>query len=155
MTRRHATAVAVAVVAMLLALAPPLWIRATGHEVTLDIAPVDPPSLLRGNYVALRYEVDDELIAGFDRYDGDDVYVLYADERPARALGVSREKPRLADGQFCLRGYLEGDLRYPALEQVFVTAERGRELERALGRMVARVAVTDGCRAVMIGLEPL
>ena len=49
MTRRHVIAVGVALLSMLVVLVPPLWVRATGDEVTLEIRPVDPLSLFRGN----------------------------------------------------------------------------------------------------------
>ena len=44
MSRRHAIAVAVAIAAMVAALLPPLWIQATGDDVVLEVAPVDPLS---------------------------------------------------------------------------------------------------------------
>ena len=58
MSRRHAIAVAVAIAAMVAALLPPLWIQTTGDDVVLEVAPVDPLSLFRGNYVDLTYDLD-------------------------------------------------------------------------------------------------
>ena len=61
MSRRHAIAVAVAIAAMVAALLPPLWIQTTGDDVVLEVAPVDPLSLFRGNYVDLTYDLDFEV----------------------------------------------------------------------------------------------
>jgi uncharacterized membrane-anchored protein len=152
-TRRHAIAVAVALAAMLIALVPPLWVRATGDEVTLGIRPVDPLSLFRGNYVDLRY--DAVLPGGLVRNEDDAVYAVFADTRPGRLLRVSDSRPDLAADEFCVRGRLAGDrVEFPHLEQFFVTAERGQDLERNLDDMVAVLRVTGGCRAVLVDLEP-
>ena len=154
MNRRHMIAVAVALATMLIALAPPLWVRATGEEVTLGIRPVDPLSLFRGNYVDLRYDAQlpvDDLPAG----ELDAVYAVFSDTRPGRLLRISEDRPELGADEFCVRGRFAGDrVEFPHLEQFFVTAERGRELERNLGDMVAVLRVTDGCRAVLVDLEP-
>jgi hypothetical protein len=150
-TRRHLVAVGVAFLAMLAVLLPPLWVRATGDEVTLAIEPVDPLSFFRGNYVDLRYDVD--LPREPDDLDGA-VYAVFADERPGRLLRVTENRPDVDDGEFCVRGQAEyGDLSFPHLEQFFVTPERGLELERRLSEMVAVLKVTGGCRAVLVDIE--
>ena len=151
MTRRHVIALLVACASMLAVLGPPLWIRSTGEEVTLEIRPVDPLSLFRGNYVDLRYDVD----MPSDMSDVNAaVYAVFADERPGRLLRVSRDRPDLDDGEFCIRGEAQyGSLSFPQLEQFFVTAELGLELERQLNDMVAVIKVTGGCRAVLTDLE--
>jgi GDYXXLXY protein len=151
MTRRHLIAIAVALLAMVVVLVPPLWVRATGDEVTLAIRPVDPLSLLRGNYVDLAYDVDLPP-AGRD-FDGV-VYAVFADVRPGRLIRVVEQRPDPGPGEFCLRGRAEyGRLSFPTLEQFFVTPERGRELERRLGEMVAVIKVTGGCRAVLTDIQ--
>ncbi len=151
MTRRHVIAVGVALLSMLVVLVPPLWVRATGDEVTLEIRPVDPLSLFRGNYVDLRYDI------GLPRDAPDDdgaVYAVFADERPGRLLRVVEDRPDLDDGEFCVRGeVMYGDVTFPHLEQFFVTPERGRELEQRLGEMVAVLKVTGRCRAVLVDIE--
>lgn len=153
MTRRHVIAVAIALGAMLFALAPPLWVRTTGDEVTLAVLPVDPLSLFRGNYVDLRY--DAELPDGAVRLDDDAVYAIFADTRPGELLRVSESRPDLSPDEFCVRGRLAGStVEFPNLEQLFVTAERGRDLEQILDDMVAVLRVTGGCRAVLVDLEP-
>jgi uncharacterized membrane-anchored protein len=150
-TRRYVIAVVVALLAMLTVLLPPLWVRTTGAEVTLEIRPVDPLSLFRGNYVDLRYDVE----APSGIYDIDRaVYAVFADERPGRLLRVVEDRPDLDDGEFCLRGRAEyGSLSFPQLEQFFVTPELGRELENRLNEMVAVIKVTGRCRAVLVDIE--
>ncbi len=156
MSRRQVVAVGVAVAAMLAALLPPAWVHATGEEVTLAIQPVDPLSLFRGNYVDLRYDIPAESSEELDDSDVA-VYALFADERPGRLLQVSADRPSPGPGQFCLRGRLHwGSLSFPDLEQVYVTPERGREIEDDLvgTDMVAVIKVTSRCRAVIVDVEP-
>ena len=151
MTRRHVIAVVVALLAMSAVLLPPLWVRATGDEVTLAIRPVDPLSLFRGNYVDLRYDVEmPREMSNLDRA----IYAVFPDERPGRLLGVVEDRPDLDNGEFCIRGRAEyGSLSFPQLEQFFVTPERGRELESRLNEMVAVLKVTSRCRAVLVDIE--
>jgi uncharacterized membrane-anchored protein len=152
MSRRQVVALAVGIVAMLLALGPPLWIRATGSEVTLAIEPVDPLSLFRGNYVDLRYSI--EVPGGVDGLHDESVYVVFADERPARALRVSGDRPSPGEGEFCLRGrYRGGEVALAHLEQFYVTPEKGRELEENLRGYLAVVKVTDSCKSILVDIE--
>ncbi len=152
MTRRHVIAIAVAIGAMLAALLPPVWVTATGDTVYLEIEPVDPLSLFRGNYVDLRYNVSVEIPSEIDWDDA--VYVVFADDRPARALRVSVDRPKLSPGEFCMHGLARsGNVDFPHLEQFFVTPEKGREIEEELRRYLAVIKVTGGCRAVLVDLE--
>ncbi len=152
MTRRHLIAVAVAVSAMLAALLPPLWVSATGETVYLEIEPVDPLSLFRGNYVDLRYDASVDIP---DEIDWDDaVYVVFTDDRPASAVRASVGRPDLGPGEFCLRGRARSSsVDFPQLEQFFVTPEKGREIENNLRRYLAVIKVTGSCRAVLVDLE--
>lgn len=57
------------------------WIQTNGREVLLPLAPVDPRSLMQGDYMALRFALTDEIeaarvdgtlpAAGQPRYEGD------------------------------------------------------------------------------------
>lgn len=108
MSRRHAIAVAVAIAAMVAALLPPLWIQTTGDDVVLEVAPVDPLSLFRGNYVDLTYDLDFEVDdTGRDRsWEWNEVvYVVFDDARPANGSGSTnrdqdshRARPAFAAG---------------------------------------------------------
>jgi len=154
MTKRHIIAVAVAVTAMVLALAQPLWISSTGTEVALGLRPVDPLSLLRGNYVDLDYEID--IAAPAELGWRQPVYVVFDDERPANALRASSELPDLAPGETCIQGETRGSgrIEFPALEQYFVTPEQGGRLERDLGNMVGVIKTTGGCRSILVDIQP-
>lgn len=152
MMRRHVIAVAVAMATMLVALVPPLWVSATGDEVYLQIEPVDPLSLFRGNYVDLRYDVDVDIPSEIDWDDA--VYVVLTGDRPAVALRATADRPDLAPGEFCMRGRARSDsVDFPQLEQFFVTPEKGREIETNLRRHLAVIKVTGGCRAILVDLE--
>ena len=157
MTRRHLIAVAVAITVMLVALVPPLWIQTTGDELVLEIAPVDPLSLFRGNYVDLRYDLDTDAVAeavpgGFNT----PVYVVFDALRPANVVRFTEARPGLATGETCLLGRVRGSGRveFPALQQYFVTPEEGSRLEDELSSMVAVIKTTGSCRAILTTLEP-
>jgi len=153
MTRRHVIAVAIAVSAMLAALAQPLWIQLTGNEVTLELRPVDPLSFFRGNYVDLDYDL--ELAAPDDLEWGDPVFVVFDESRPSRPLRATATRPDLASGESCIRGRVGSNqsVRFPSLEQFFVTSEKGRQLENDLDNMVGVVRATDSCRAILTNVE--
>ncbi len=155
MTRRHAIAIVIALVAMFLSLAQPLWIRTTGDELALALEPVDPLSLFRGNYVDLRYDVDVNLSDGTAW--NDVIYVVFDDARPANVIRTSSERPDLGDGETCLRGETRGRGKpvFPEIEQYFVTSTEGRRLERDLGNMVGVLKTTSSCRAILITIEPI
>lgn len=152
MNRRHAVAIIVALLAMVAALAQPLWIRSTGTEVALELRPVDPLSLFRGNYVDLNYDTPVET---GDRYWGDPVFVVFNDERPAQALRLADDRPTLSSGETCLQGTVRssGRVGFPDLEQFFVTPEEGGRLERELGTMVGVIRATGSCRSILVGIE--
>lgn len=153
MTRRHLIAVLVGLAAMLITLVPPLWIRTTGDEVALELRPVDPLSLFRGNYVDLRYDVPiDVPLAVRD----ETVYVVFDDARPANAVRVETSPPELAAGETCIRGEARGssEVAFPQLEQYFVTAEQGKQLEQDLRDTLGVIRTTGSCRAVLVKLEP-
>jgi len=154
MTRRHLIAVAVALAAVVVALAQPLWISSTGNDVALDLQPVDPLSLFRGNYVDLRYDVSVEVTP--DLKWSDSVYVVFDDGRPANALRSSAQRPTLFPGETCIRGMVrrDGQVDFPDLEQFFVTPEEGLRLERNLNDMVGIVRTTGSCRAILTAIEP-
>lgn len=154
MTRRHLIALAVALATMMIALVPPLWIRATGDEVALGLRPVDPLSLFRGNYVDLRYDLDVPLVESLPS-DGA-VYVVFDDARPANALRATPDRPKLTDSETCIRGRVDfSGVSFPELEQYFVTQQDALELERNLTDMLGIIRTTSSCRAVLVELVPI
>jgi len=153
MTRRHAIAVAVGLIAVLVAALPPLWVRATGDEVALALAPVDPLSLFRGNYVDLAYDID--MAPPPTVAPGGGVFVVVDGSRPATVLRITHRRPTLDTDEHCLRGRATGNqVTLPELEQFFVTPEQGAELEQQLSDMVGIVKTTRSCRSQLVRLEP-
>lgn len=154
MIRRQAIAAVIGLIAIGLAMAQPIWIRATGEEITLDIQPIDPLSFFRGNYVDLDYDIE-----GPGRTDlsvnGATAYVVVNGSRPADVLRVTLDRPKLAEGEFCIRGRVDYErVAFPNLEQFFVTPELGREIEDSLNSMVAVVKTTGACRSVLVDVQP-
>jgi uncharacterized membrane-anchored protein len=132
-----------------------------GTEIVLRTVPVDPRDLLRGQYVALRYEISTvrpELVRGGAAAlrPGESVYVVLEDRGDAwEAREVGRERP--SAGTF-VRGTVTGggpslSLRY-GIESYFVTPERARELEASArrGMLRMRVAVDREGHAVLRGV---
>lgn len=165
-------------------LAHMVWDRETltrsGRQIDLDVIPVDPRSLFRGDYVILGYEISQvpyELIGGKVRR-GEKVFVQLA-----RANGVwtpkavSRELPsdRAALGADVVlaahvmhapredmsstepgvpRPRSNITLRY-GIESFFVPEGSGREIERDVSakKVVAHIAVDDYGRAAIRALS--
>lgn len=154
MRSRQAKAVIIGLVAICLAIAQPLWTRATGDEITLDIRPIDPQSLFRGNYVDLNYDIERPGVSDFAD-NGATAYVVVNGDRPADILRVGLERPTLADGEFCIRGKVEIDrMVFPHLEQFFVTPELGLEIENSINSMVAVIKTTSACRSILVDIQP-
>lgn len=138
---------------MFASLAQPLWIRTTGTEVSLELRPVDPLSLFRGNYVDLDYDTP---VDTGNRNWGDPVFVVFDNARPANAVKVSDDRPSLAEGETCLGGHVQSDGRvgFRTLEQFFVTEEDGSRLENDLSSMVGVIRTTGSCRSILVSIEP-
>lgn len=147
----------------------PLW---TGEEVRLQIAPVDPRSLFRGNYARLTYTVatvESKLFAGPKRTvrKGEVVYVFLeeAEDDVWHATRVQLEQP--LSGLF-LRGRLtqtwpgtEQPLRVRyGIEAWFAPKEKALAIEQAVrrrqgqeARAYAVVAVSRSGRAALARLD--
>lgn len=136
-------------------------IVAGGTEVVLQTIPVDPRDILRGQYVALRYEISTlrpDLVGGgvAALRTGDTVYVVL-EERGAAWVAVAAQRERPATGVF-LRGTVAGaagalSVRY-GIESYFVDPDRARDLEQAArrGQLRMRVAVDQDGRGVLRGV---
>lgn len=171
MNRKTLVAVAIQVAAMLVVLLPPLVVKATGTVVYLETDKMDPRALFRGDYVILGYQeaqgrLPGDLATEARRW-GRPVYVTFTTDRPARFVAVGLERPELEPGQVCIAGRprLFGrevpagstglSVDFPSIAQYFVPEGEGGELERQRGEnLLARVAVSGRCGAVLLGLEP-
>lgn len=141
----------------------------TGREITLDVVPVDPRSLFRGDYVILSYDVSrlGPGVLSEQPPRGGTVYVAIARGEDGRWKAVAASSVALApeNGRVILKGRL--DRAWPGapgeratarvtygIESYFVPEGTGRELERQVGekRISAVVAVDASGNAAIKGL---
>jgi uncharacterized membrane-anchored protein len=150
-----------------------VWERArllqTGREVTLDVVPVDPRSLFRGDYVVLSYAISrlgNGLLADPPARGGT-VYVTLAQDGEGRwaPVAAGQTPPEPEAGRVTLKGRLERAwqgapgaqgtaLVTYGIESYFVPEGRGRELERLVRdkRIAAVLAVDASGTAAIKGL---
>jgi len=120
---------------------------ATGREIVLKTAPIDPRSLFRGDYVRLNYVIgsldyaDMEGDKDFDRHDR--VYVMLREHEDGwKAVSIHREMPAHGPESVIIRGEVQYsgiwtgsetrdgiNIRY-GIENYFVPEGEGRALER-------------------------
>jgi len=146
----------------------PLW---TGERVRLEIEPVDPRSMFRGNYARLGYSVasvNTSLFSGPSERlrKGEVVYVVLEQEDESwRAGGIQLSKP--VSGVF-LRGRLQRNwsadqssfgVRY-GIEAWFAPRETAIEIEQATrrrqgedARAFAEIAIASSGRAALVELD--
>ncbi len=143
----------------------------TGREVTLEVVPVDPRSLFRGDYVILSYSISripSDLLQGPAPARHAPVYVrLNREGETWRAVGVTAAYPgSLAAGEVVLKAKLRYDawptngarsrpvtLAY-GIESYFVPEGKGRELESLVRekKIAAVLAVGRDGEAAIKGL---
>lgn len=151
-----------------------IWERAsllaTGREVVLDVVPVDPRSLFRGDYVILGYDMSRiDLPSGMPRPQrGEDIYVTLqkGDGDRWAVAGASLERPTgTASDQVVLKGRVQysslgsgqappqTSVRY-GIESFFVPEGTGRELEALVRekKLSALIAVDSEGNAGIKGL---
>lgn len=142
-------------------------ILASGREVRLKVVPVDPRSLISGDYVILSYDLS-TVTASVDapgKYRvGDAVYVRLTD-----VVGGLSEGGEVADRPFASGLFLRGTVRQAwehsdsaqrlrveyGIESWYVPEGTGREVERKAreGRLVAVLAVTGDGRSALKAIE--
>lgn len=159
-------AVAIAQTAVLLYM---IWDRAnlvaTGREIVLDIVPVDPRSLMRGDYVIFSYDISNKPAGGApgEFRSGEAVHVTIDNASGKwNIAAVSKDTPAtVTPTQLVLKGFIvnawagEGQrqdlmLRY-GIESYFIPEGTGGDLEKLVGekKMQAIVAVgRDGTAAI-------
>lgn len=161
MSRRILVAVCIQVFVMGLVLVPPLMVRATGTVVYLETEKMDPRALFRGDYVILGYTLAQNILpqqqASEARRKFIPVFVTMTTDRPARFVAVGFERPQPKEGQVCIVGRSrgQGSVDFPQIAQFFVPEGTGHAIEQARGaNLLAKVAVSDSCKALLLGLEP-
>ena len=147
----------------------------SGQEVRLEIVPIDPRDLFRGDYVVLNYQigtvnVPSDVTTHFTR--GQQVFVtLRPDENnTARAVAVSAERPAVTGTDIVISGFVTAPstcmlnetgardcklgtraagLRY-GLESYFVPQGEGRKIEQtARGSLEVVAAVAPSGQAAI------
>jgi uncharacterized membrane-anchored protein len=137
-----------------------------GRELRLEVVPIDPRDLFRGDYVTLNYTISRvraDALAGDDDFSyGDTIYVALADDKTATAL--SHTPP--ASGVFLKGTVNDVDIRSVCddgngeckaygvaynLEKFFVPEGTGRELEQLRNeqKISVDVAVASDGRAAL------
>jgi uncharacterized membrane-anchored protein len=148
-----------------------IWERASllanGREVVLEVMPVDPRSLFRGDYVILGYDISRLNAPSPTPHRGDDIYVtLQKGAGDTWSAVASSPQPPVGTGpdQVVLKGrvdYISSPAQGPAqafvhygIESFFVPEGTGRELEALVRekKLSAIVAVGAGGDAGIKGL---
>lgn len=134
-----------------------------GREIVLDVRPVDPRSLFRGDYVILDYGAlsrPDRALLGDLPKDTRSVYVTARmDAEGWTAAAVTETYPESVDAEdVVLKGEMKGRsgqrIRY-GIESYFVPEGEGKRLEKLIGKgeLKVVVAVGAGGRTGIKGLE--
>lgn len=137
-----------------------------GHTVVLKTAPVDPRDMFRGEYVILRYEIEEEAYDEMSYYepeDGSSAYVLlYKDSRGVGQVSrVYDYDDRLNPSDVYIKGEVKnGRVRFADLEQYYVPEGLGLKIEAMpRGSLYVEVRIKGGqARIVQLldeNLEPL
>jgi uncharacterized membrane-anchored protein len=118
---------------------------ASGKHVLLHVEPVDPNDPVRGEYVALSYDISRVPGADADGAGPRDVYVIL--ERRGRAwTGLRATGERPADGETFIRGVARnGTIEY-GIETYYVEEGESPRYERAIARqeLYVDVVLDDG-----------
>ena len=147
-----------------------------GREIVLDVKPVDPRSLFRGDYVILNYGALSQLEAALLRDVPEGTQTLYVTlrqgsgaegQREWQPLAASADYPDpVADGDVVLRADVDdrfgrhfaraGPVRVTyGIESYFVPEGEGKRLEKFIrkGEMKVIAAVAADGRAAIKGIE--
>lgn len=151
-----------------------IWDRAellaNGREVVLEVVPVDPRSLFRGDYVNLNYDIGRvPTPKGVERpRRGSEIFVTLAKDEGGhwKAVDTSLERPaRVGADNVVLKGRVGYNFTPTAttdatsrvdygIESYFVPEGKGRDLEKLVGqkKIAVLVAVDDDGNAGIKGL---
>jgi uncharacterized membrane-anchored protein len=119
---------------------------ARGQDVVLRTAPVDPVDLVRGRYVALRYD-----ISSLQAPEDATVYVpLHREGDHWTGSLATTDKPD--DGVFIRGRSTPGGIVY-GIETYYADEDEARRLEGQAGNLLVRVSLDDDGKARIEGLE--
>jgi uncharacterized membrane-anchored protein len=148
-----------------------IWQRAhllsSGREIVLEVVPVDPRSLFRGDYVALGYDITRVPVTEGKMRRGATIYVTLqkAGDRWHPQTASTKKPENLAADQVVIKGRVEyasaptstapgqANVHY-GIEDFFVPEGTGAELEKLVGqkKLDALIAVDDAGNAGIKGL---
>lgn len=139
-----------------------------GKEIRLQTVPIDPRDLLYGDYVVLKYDINQinaSLWMGPGKILGDNkiVYVVIKPNekntnKTYEAVGIYDQKPTVQGEEVALRGTLEYrdnsyiHVKY-GLETYYIAENTGKKLEEQVGTLVTKVKVAPWGRAILEGIE--
>ena len=126
-----------------------------GKEVLLEIRPVDPRDLLRGDYVTLDFNISHY---GKYRLPYRDINViLKTDENNVADIAfVTQDNDKSLEKELYLKGTVTRNRIKYGIESYFVKENTGREIERKINsnsKSYARVKIAPNGKAKVIGLE--
>lgn len=134
-------------------------IISTGTEVLLKTRPIDPRDLLRGEYVVLRYEIEndervrEEINRNGNLTDGSPLFVrLTTDSNQLGTIAEVRvQKPDFSNGLWIRGEISRNGIRFPSLEQYFVPEGMGKPIERIRNDVYVKARILNG-EARIVGL---
>ena len=122
-----------------------------GRTVLLRLAPIDPRSLLQGDYMALRYAMADEVAAAAKEAGiGDGTVIVELDENDVARFVAPDRGQALADRQQRLVFRKRGETVRLASDAFFFEEGRGGFFEAA---RYGELRVADDGTAVLVGLR--
>lgn len=126
-----------------------------GKEVLLEIRPVDPRDLLRGDYVTLDFNIS-HYGESYLPY-GDINVILKTDENNVAEISfVAQDNDKSLEKELYLKGkVIRNTIKY-GIESYFVKENTGREIEQKINsssKSYARVKIAPNGKAKVLGLE--
>lgn len=120
-----------------------------GAVTILKTRPVDPRDLFRGEYVILRYEIENDEKITSEAKEMDNGSILYIKLQEdtngiAYVDEVTRKKPASYEGLWIIAEINRKQARFPSLEQFYVPEGAGGPIERMRDKLHARVVLSDG-----------
>ena len=133
---------------------------AFGEEIVLEVAPVDPRDLFRGDYVRLGYEISrislNETPHALGFSNGEAIYGTLSQKGEFWTLdSVSHNRPRAKEGQVFMKGRVTWSANDNVsiewgIESYFLPEGEGKSIERQRdGNLSAVVAVASSGNAVL------
>jgi uncharacterized membrane-anchored protein len=134
-----------------------VYLLTTGREIALDVIPVDPRSLFRGDYVTLTYpagNVQRHRLDGTPWRPGETVYVVLAQDQQSAwrpVISLDRAPSTVLPSQIVLRGVATSgggsmmQVRF-GIESYFVPEGDGRQIENDIAKKMVSVQVAVGSK---------